>query len=311
MDAMLRKAVDERRVEGVRSRLADIEVGALGGRDEEGRTVLHFAAEGREFESGDIVELLVGAMTEEQVSLRTFNGETVLHHLLSRLYTAQCRLERGMQQLQKEWVSMRRKGSLAIVAKLSEEALFEPWGNSVEPPILLLFSRLCLLALQEVIDRFPGRIERDQELRGRLFKTYIGAENCSLDEGEEAILLQLVEMASASSLQDCLLPYGLALRGFPASAILRMLRIQHGTEATAAYLRKRGRNVLHGIADAGREELLDLVMPFVSPAYMQQRTVIRSQTPRDRAVDLYRKTKEERYMRIAARLQTFVKSAAD
>jgi len=301
MDGNLRKAVEEGDVVGVRRRLEEVEAALLGGTNEAGLTVLHLAAAKRHPTSIPIVELLVNAMDEEQISKRSRKGETVIHKLLTDAYGAQ--LYKGLTRQQ--WLRGCKEVSAVMVAKMTEAAVFFRRGGALR----LLASKLQLAAVRVALEKFADRLERQQRIKDTLFEECTSGQPwCSEDEGEEATLHRLLDVAAEESLLDGKLAYRIACRSFPVSVLLRVLEIQ---QSSAVDLSQPGYNVLHAIAMFGREELLDAVIPFVTPAHMQQKALYEGLTAGEIAIGWPGRDGNDTYLRIAARLQTFTKSAVE
>mmetsp|Transcript_4588 Transcript_4588/g.16144 ORF Transcript_4588/g.16144 Transcript_4588/m.16144 type:complete len:151 (-) Transcript_4588:9-461(-) len=150
MDATLRKAVAQGEVEGVRRALAEMEQGTLGRTDDRKHNVLHMAAQWRHYTSAAVLELLVEAMDEEQVSARTSNGDTVIHFLLAMNHR-RAKVRPGVKALKpsvsfEQWLLDVRGVTAALVRKMTEAALFDKQGTR-SPSVCWLCQGLQIPAL--------------------------------------------------------------------------------------------------------------------------------------------------------------------
>jgi len=311
---MLRKAVVQGNVEGVRCALADVDEATLVVTDGREENVLHVAAKQRHRTSVAVLELLVEAMSEEQVSARMRGGATVIRCLLqgslAPLDTTADGIALFERVPQAQWLLDVRGVTAALARKMSRPALLETDGLQA-PSVYWLCKGNQMAALKEVMDRFSDTISVPLGLGGgTLFSLVIGQGSAwsGSDEDEET-LLRMIEGAPEKEMNAKSEVYRMVLKGYPTKAILRVLERKQGGALFDPS--QPGVNVLHGIAVTGKEELLDDVMPFVTAAHMGQLGGRPGKTPREVAEEKYEERGEEVYRRIAARLQTFTKSAAD
>jgi len=297
MDDALRKAVEKCDIEAVRQRLAELDIQTLPPSPLRFGTVLHIAGAQRTPSCLPIVELLTDVMSVEQVSAMSING-TVVQEMFN------CRDDDA------DWGRKCQRVTVKIMEKMTEKAAL--CSESGLSAIFDLCGNLQLDALRVAFRRFGDAIAASQHVRRSMF-FLLSSRRVGWPGGEEneATLHQVMDLTDEELFDDAEhTTLRMTRSGLPASAIIRVLKHpvnadhHHGSSA-------RGSNVLHGIAMTGREELLDEVMPYITPAYLEQRHGYYGHTPLEIARRQYDRTGEEVYLRLAGRLQTFVKSAVD
>jgi len=158
----LRKAVRKGEAGAVRSLLIKVDAASLGSEEAEtGQTVLHIASCQRRSSALDVVEMLVQAMTEEQISKRDKAGETAMHLLLDPEHRYSSRAD--------GWHERCGRASAAMVAKMSEEAVLGRVGKDDERHGLTVLSLLAhcqqMAALEVAMDRFSDHMCHPELMR--------------------------------------------------------------------------------------------------------------------------------------------------
>jgi len=310
MDEDLLTAVLEGDVGCVQLAFKRLDVTALGTTDTSGRTVLHEAADMRCPTSLPVLELLVEAMTEEQVSARSTDGDVALGLLLKERRNEIEGSDESSAISDTVWLSESEGVSLAMTRKMTRDALLQRPPHSKCPAVLLCLSR-HFRAVEAFVEQLPhAHLRKGVPLaNSALSWLIVNGKSWEGDEEAEGIVVRLVGKATGTDTND-MLAYRLSKQGYPVAVIVRVLQ-QIERFGRSQQLNKFAINVLHGIAESGREELLDAVMPFVTVAHKSQQSSLSRRTPHSDAKYMFERTGDERFLRTAARLQTHVKSAVE